>query len=100
MCDVQQFLVRDLGKDVSSKGEHADARDLLGMLDFKGGKTARSFVLRRQAFRTLESPGAWVLNSWCWLPLFRVWGARCVRVHRFVVLVGFRYVVLGSGYGL
>jgi hypothetical protein len=38
VCAV--VLVRDLREDVSGKGEHADARDLLGMLDFKGGKTA------------------------------------------------------------
>jgi hypothetical protein len=45
MRNVQQWcvrypLVRDLGKDVSSKGERADVRDLLRMLDVKGGKTA------------------------------------------------------------
>jgi hypothetical protein len=29
-----------MGEGVSSEEEHMDARDLLGMLDFKGGKTA------------------------------------------------------------
>jgi hypothetical protein len=29
-----------MGEGVSSKEEHMDVQDLLGMLDFKGGKTA------------------------------------------------------------
>jgi hypothetical protein len=46
MHDMQQQCVwypsvRDMGEGVSSKEECMDAWDLLGMLDLKGGKTAR-----------------------------------------------------------
>jgi hypothetical protein len=105
MHDVQQQCVqypsdRDMGEGVSSEEEYMDAWDLLGMLNLKGGKTAQSFVLRRLAFCMLKSPGAWVLNSQCWLPLFRVWGAWCVRVCRQFAPVGFKCVILGGRYGL
>jgi hypothetical protein len=44
---VQWFSVRDLGKDVSGKGERADAPNTFGMLDLSGGESAQSIVLRR-----------------------------------------------------
>jgi hypothetical protein len=89
-----------MGEGVSSEEERMDARDLLRMLDLKEGKTAQSFVLRRQAFRMLESPGAWVLNSQCWLPLFRVWGAWCIWVRRQFAPVGFKCIILSGKYAL
>jgi hypothetical protein len=105
MRDVRQWcvrysLVRDMGEGVSSEEECMDAQDLLGILDLKGSKTAQSIVLWRRAFRTLKCPGVWVLNSQCWLPLFRVWGVQCIHVHGRFALVGFKCVVLGGRYGL
>jgi hypothetical protein len=36
-----------MGEGVSSEEECMDSQDLLRMLDLKGGKTARSFMLQR-----------------------------------------------------
>jgi hypothetical protein len=97
---VWYHLVRDMGEGVSSEEEHMDVWDMLGMLDLKGGKIAQSFMLQKRAFCLLKSPGAWVLNSQCWLPLFRVWGACCIQVHGRFASVGFKCVILGGRYGL